>query len=149
MKLPQYCAVGRVNNPIQQERASPIISMCATLAPPADPMQTQISVVGFPQLSFFFKSCSKCTLHFLAVGQVFKTLSIELPDYYLFSAQALNSFLYQISLPPTSPWRSKTPDTSPPKETGCFHCSFPAACPFFSPSFSNSSSACFPLSVYL
>lgn len=67
MKLPQYCTVGRVNNPIQQELASPIISMCATLAPPADPMQKQMSVVGFPQLSFFSKAvlkalCISCQL---------------------------------------------------------------------------------------
>lgn len=63
MKLPQYCTVDRVDNPIQGELAAPIISMCATIAPPADLEQKQISVVGFSQLFFFlsFQNCSKCT----------------------------------------------------------------------------------------
>lgn len=35
---------------------------------------------------------------------------------FLFFARVFNSFFYQISLPPTSQWRSKTLHTSPPRD---------------------------------
>lgn len=69
----------RVDNRIQGELAAPIISMYATIAPPADLAQKQISVVGFSQLFFLFVFSKAVlnALHFLPVGQVFKKKKIK------------------------------------------------------------------------
>lgn len=74
-------------------------------------MQNQIYVVGFSQQ---FSSIAA-----LKTGRL-----LRLADYYLCSPLALNSFLHQIGLPPTSQWRARSLEISPPKEICSFHYPF-------------------------
>lgn len=73
-------------------------------------MQNQTYVVGFSQQ---FSSIAA-----LKTGRL-----LRLADYYLCSPLALNSFLHQIGLPPTSQWRARSLEISP-KEICSFHYSF-------------------------